>query len=118
MRTGPALQRRSDVPALILSKSIPVPFSGCLLWLGNLTKGGYPTARFDGKEHYLHRYVCEETHGPIPAGYYATHSCDVKCCVEPTHIRPATPSQNNHEAWRRTRPPGTSRGAYYRSLHK
>lgn len=70
----------------------------CWPFLGPKTKAGYPVVSHDKVKFYGHRLICEQTHGEIPAGMYATHSCDNPPCCNPDHIRPGTPFQNFMEA--------------------
>jgi hypothetical protein len=96
-----------DELAKLEANSIPIPFSGCRIWLG-ATNGEYPMANILGKNMLVHRFVCEQTHGPIPTGHFAIHSCDVPCCIAPEHIRPGTHADNMRDAtirkrWRRQR---------------
>src|SRR5690554_4253043 len=59
----------------------------------------YPQVYRDGKVRYLHRLVCEETHGPPPSPkHQAVHSCDVKNCVNPEHLSWGTAKRNTLEA--------------------
>ena len=69
-------------------------------WLCNIrqTKAGYSLIHCRGGHFYAHVMICEEFHGPIPKGYYATHSCDNPPCCNPRHVRPGTPSSNTQES--------------------
>ena len=51
-----------------------------------------------GKQITAHRYVCIKAHGP-PVGdqRFAAHSCGQSWCVNPQHIRWATPRENNDD---------------------
>lgn len=80
---------------------------GCLLWLGDLSKGGYPRYAFMYKKIYVHRWAYEFFVEPIPEGYTIEHLCHdpAKCrlasscphrrCVEPTHLQPMTNAENS-----------------------
>lgn len=92
-----------DELAKLEANSIPVPFSGCRIWLGAIDTDGYPCAIMLGRKVTLHRFVCEQTHGPIPPGYYAIHSCDVPSCIASEHIRPGTMQENVRDAIKRGR---------------
>lgn len=46
-------------------------------------------------KNYAHRYMCEWKHGPPPSpAHVAAHSCGVKHCINPKHIRWATHQEN------------------------
>lgn len=74
--------------------------SDCWLWLGSIKNSGYGMAyvgmREDGRQEYrtAHRVAYELSHGPIPSGMHVLHSCDVKRCVRPEHLRLGTQTEN------------------------
>jgi hypothetical protein len=43
---------------------------------------------------YVHHEVCEKYNGPRPLGHEAAHSCGNRKCIEPSHLRWATPKEN------------------------
>jgi hypothetical protein len=71
----------------------------CWLWTGYTTDKGYGLISVEGRTVMAHRFAYELLVGPIPDGYDLDHrrTCP-KRCVRPTHLRPATRSQNvqNH----------------------
>lgn len=72
---------------------------GCRLWTA--VRGGHGYGRFrgpDGRTHLAHRFAYELTYEPIPAGLVVRHVCDVKACVEPTHLTLGTHSDNARDS--------------------
>lgn len=65
----------------------------CLLWTGALRRG-YGVISIGDKVTYVHRYVFEREHGPIPEGMFIDHICHSKSCSNPAHLRLATNKQN------------------------
>jgi len=65
---------------------IPVPESGCWLWLGSTSKG-YGSIRRDAYRMALaHRIAWELHRGPVSDDTLVLHHCDVPCCVNPYHL--------------------------------
>jgi len=63
-----------------------------------VTAKKYAKLTSDGARITAHRYVCIKAHGP-PVGdrRFAAHSCGKSWCVNPRHIRWATPRENNDD---------------------
>lgn len=79
----------------IEDKYIPEPMSGCWLWLGALNKNGYPQIQVAGWGALgAHRVVYQMEIGPLPDGQDACHRCDVRSCVNPSHIFPGAVGVN------------------------
>jgi HNH endonuclease len=51
------------------------------------------------------RFVWELFNGPIPAGLYVCHKCDVPACVNPDHLFLGTQSDNIQDASQKGRLP-------------
>lgn len=88
----------------ILSNVETLPWSGCWIFMGALTKGGYGLvttgSRCDGtrKNEYAHRVVYEQLVGPIPGDMELDHvvarGCVSTACVNPDHLQPVTHAEN------------------------
>lgn len=66
----------------------------CVLWPFPVGRNGYGLTTLKGGKG-AHRVVCVLAHGEPPtAEHEAAHSCNVRSCVNPRHIRWATRSEN------------------------
>lgn len=81
------------------------PDSGCWLWEGARYQNGYGWLKVFGKTISAHRFSYELHKGAIPDGMHVLHSCDVKHCVNPDHLRAGTHAENMREASERGRMP-------------
>lgn len=77
--------------------SIPIPESGCIIWIGSINPRGYGTINIKDKTLRIHRYIYEMTNGPIPKGLFVCHKCDVPSCINPHHLYAGTAKQNAHD---------------------
>ncbi len=82
------LVNQSTIPSLIsmdkpckLSKNVPNP-------------NGYASKVIKGKRYLHHRLVWEMAFGPIPDGLFVCHRCDVRNCIEITHLFLGTSNDN------------------------
>lgn len=75
--------------------------TGCWLWTGHKYKNGYGAIKAFGKMCLAHRLAFELYNGPIPDGLEVLHSCDIKECINPDHLRLGTHSDNMREAGER-----------------
>ena len=71
--------------------------NGCHIWTGTLSRSGYARIKIggrSGKTLQASRVAYEQANGQIPNGYEIDHICHNPKCVNPTHLRLATRSQN------------------------
>src|SRR5262249_4534275 len=67
----------------------------CVIWPLSCDNHGYPCGGYNGQKLKSHRWICEATHGPAPEGKpHAAHSCGRTNCVNPKHLRWASPKEN------------------------
>lgn len=78
----------------IEQKYIPEPNSGCWLWTGALSTGGYGMIGTNKKVRYAHKLLFEEKFGPVPEGLELDHLCRVRGCVNPDHLEAVTRREN------------------------
>jgi hypothetical protein len=75
--------------------SMPEPNSGCLLWVGGTFHDfGYGQLKVDGRPTCVHVLQWVRFNGPVPAGGYVCHKCDVPECIEPKHLFLGTMAAN------------------------
>jgi hypothetical protein len=88
----------------------PEPNSGCWLWTGRVSTAGYGVlaAGVAGARNneFAHRFAWRMHFGEIPEGMFILHRCDVRCCVNPDHLRIGDHQSNRSDMakrWRGTR---------------
>lgn len=86
---------------LARTRSVPEPNTGCWMWLGAITNGGYAHATIRKKTWRIARALLG-----LPKNnrsLVARHRCDTPLCVNPDHIERGTESENHMDAVRRGR---------------
>lgn len=91
----------------IILRSVLMP-SGCWIWMGatvvNINGTRYGCIKVKGKTMLAHRAAWEAVHGVrMSKRKHGAHACDTPLCVNPDHIRGATPSSNQKEAYAKGR---------------
>ena len=71
--------------ARVLAHLIPVE-NGCLIWEGCCSRWGYGQVNVGGVIVYVHRWVWELVHGPIPDGWEVDHLCRNRRCGKLEHL--------------------------------
>ena len=60
--------------------------TGCWLWTAAKNKKGYGIFGLGKQTDKAHRIAWRLIVGPIPAGLFVLHKCDVPNCVNPAHL--------------------------------
>ena len=96
-------------PAQFYSNTRRSDTTDCLLWTGAIKSNGYGNLSFEGKVQSAHRVSYMLANGPIPKGARVLHSCDVRACVEPSHLSLGSARDNSRQMVERGRYRGPAR---------
>lgn len=64
-------------------------------WIVEKYANGYGKIYAEGKNWLAHRLSYAVFVGPIPEGLFLDHLCRVTNCINPSHLEPVTPKENN-----------------------
>jgi hypothetical protein len=88
------IESKKPVTQRIFENMTPEPNTGCWLWTGHVNEYGYGILGIEHKARAAHRVSYEGYNGPISQGLLVMHTCDVRCCVNPDHLRLGTHKDN------------------------
>jgi hypothetical protein len=91
-RFGDAMAGEPAIFAVHVDKSRGA--NGCWPWTGGTLPQGYGVFHRDEVAVRAHRIAWEHRNGAIPTGVEIDHECLNMGCVNPAHLRLATPKQN------------------------
>ena len=79
------------------------PVTGCWLWQGAKTQGGYGTVTLKGEKWGTHRMAYHFFVGWLPRDTVVHHKCGVRGCCNPDHLQATSHHHNGAEMMARTR---------------
>src|SRR5438105_11185649 len=72
--------------------------STCWWWRAGVFSSGYGAFSYKGQNREAHRFSYEQIRGPIPDSLPLDHLCKNTLCVNPDHLEPVTPKENNRRS--------------------
>ncbi|HDS1649029.1 TPA: HNH endonuclease [Stenotrophomonas maltophilia] len=99
----PMPPRQKTHTSSVFQNYIPVPESGCWLWVGGWDGRGYGKTGGRCGSTGAHRLFFEKFNGPLVEGGVICHKCDTPACVNPCHLYQGTQKDNAEDRERRGR---------------
>ncbi len=109
--------RRGRLPirTRLEDQMMPIPESGCWVWVGGVNPQGYGGIKWKQKTYRVHRLSWEIFRGSIPKNLHVLHRCDITACFNPDHLFLGTDLDNSQDMIRKGRnkqQKGLRNGAY------
>ncbi len=97
------MRARHGDPGAFIAKALGYKGNACLLW-PYATARGYGKAWVGDRLVTVHNHICRIVHGAPPTPkHHAAHTCGLRGCVSPRHVRWATPAENESDKLRHGR---------------
>lgn len=93
------------LPPRVAEKISECGATGCWFWEGG-TINGYGAIWFDGEDWMAHRLAWTLAYGPIPNGCVVRHDCNIRSCMNPTHLLIGDHRSNGEDMMNGTRQSG------------
>jgi hypothetical protein len=88
------IRSASGIAQFIEERCMPIPESGCLIWMHELSNMGYGICRLNGERRLVHRRMFEAVKGEIPPGAVLDHLCRTPSCCNPNHLEAVSQKTN------------------------
>ncbi|MDK4730517.1 HNH endonuclease [Rhizobium phaseoli] len=82
---------------------MPVPFSGCVIWLAGANEYGYGVFWNGERLEKAHRFALRLSGVEVPDDLDVLHKCDVPACVNANHLFVGTAQINVDDMWAKRR---------------